>query len=206
MEKISSQFVYFLVFLVLVATTCAVGTSENQTEIDVHLRQVRAASISGCTNVTVRPGACGSSGCNVTFSRSTLGSYSIFLSTSRTTSGFYNIGSLPTYIMFNSICLAANGSGSISCIWGPGHDQDRSIPLATLIGTSSGHFFSTGMNSIPIGIIGTIIARSAVSLGVATINGVASVTVGRVIENAGITVSSYFGGNGVLSFNLCAPK
>jgi hypothetical protein len=204
MQKIN-ELVYLLAFLVLVVTTCADETLENQGEVDVHLRQVRATSISGCTNVTVQPLACGTGGCNVTFYRN-FDTYGIFLSTTQTTTGFYRIATLPTNVAFNTVCLASNGTALKPSIWSLGYGYGQNIPLATLSGTNSGNFFSTGMASTPVGITGTITARSTVSLGVATIAGVATVTVGRVIDNAGVTVTSHFGGNGALSFNLCAPK
>ncbi|CAM4989256.1 unnamed protein product, partial [Rotaria socialis] len=58
----------------------------------------------------------------------------------------------------------------------------------------------------PIGITGAVTASSAITFGVSNVGGISTVTIARIINNAGIPVTMSRPGSGAITVNLCAPK
>ncbi|CAF4042745.1 unnamed protein product [Rotaria magnacalcarata] len=157
------------------------------------------AIITGCVNTTIYPSSCGSS-CNVTFYRAG-NTYGITLASGRVY-GVYGLTNLPTSIYFISTNLAPNGTVVVG-----------GFPVATprlfITGVSGAQFFSTTermTTNTPIGITGAVTASSAIMFGVSNVGGISTVTIARIINNAGIPVTMSHPGSGAITVNLCAPK
>ncbi|CAM6001814.1 unnamed protein product [Sphagnum balticum] len=182
------------------ATICVAGTLESQAEVDVHVRQVRAASISGCTQATITPAACSSVGCTITFYRTTT-SYGITLSGNSGVHGFTGLTVLPSSVHFDFTNLATNGSLFNDVFIHP-------APLGTITGVTSANFFSTSSSvtaNTPIAITGAVIARTYITFGVANVGGIKTVTFVEG-DNGGTLITQSRPGNGCITVNLCAPK
>jgi hypothetical protein len=168
-----------------------------------------ANSISGCVNTTITPNACGSNGCSVTFYRAGT-TYGITLLESKGVHGVYGFTALPTSVRFASIVIAPNGTAVV----GTGLDHHR-VTSATITGVTGAQFFSTCAmfgtarsisTNTPIGITGTITARSEIKFGVSYNGAVQTVNVNEIINNSGVSVNLGRPGNGAITVNLCAPK
>jgi len=202
MQKLS-QLICLFAFLVLLATSCMAETSENEGEVDVHLRQVRATSISGCTQATITPAACGSNGCTITFYR-TVTAHGITLRSGSSVYGFTGLTGLPGSVHFTHTRIFSNGT-----LYNNGGGFVYDVPIASITGITGANFFSTSGGSVstntPIGITGAITARSFISFGVAYVGGVNTVTYVEA-DNAGVLITQSRPGNGAITVNLCAPK
>jgi hypothetical protein len=203
MEKMN-QLICFVVFVVLMSTSCMAWTIENEAEVDDRLFQLRAATfINGCTQATITPAACGSS-CTLTFYRSSNGTHGIALGGSGGVFGAYGFTSLPTSVHFDYSRINTNGSALT------GSGFFLYLPIVTITGVTSAKVFTTSSatinHTIPIVITGGIAARSAITFGVIYSSGINSVAIAEIIANAGVGVTIGRPGNGAVTVNLCAPK